>query len=519
MTLFPLKRFFTRLMLSYVMVTLAVLMVISIIFITLMQRYFFSVEGWQLISRGEKAGALLQEPLLQDNLSALKQLTETLAFSYDAYLWVTDKSGTVLVNSGTNPDKLGLSVEQNEIEHVLSGNVITKQITGPGFNSLFYMAPIYEPGYDPDQESENEENPVDSASYVIGSLAISFPLGPVAGTIAGITRLGIYAAIGAVVLAALIGYSLSRRIAKPVEEMNRVALELSQGRFEMRASHNADDELGQLAKTLNYAVEQVSETIEQQQRTVKLQRDFVSDISHEFRAPLTSLLGFLELMQGGRIDPADQSKYLEIMHADALHLSQLVQDLLDLANLESHQITLQKELYNPGQLLQASVRHLQMSAASMGITIDVQAADYLPALAVDANRFHQVIVNLVENAIRYSTPGGVVSVKAEPDGEGLSFKVSDCGEGIPEAELSFIWDRFYKVDKARTRSKNGSGLGLAIVRQIVELHTGRVSVESAPGQGSTFSFWLPAEPPPSEKSPADHTLASRAFGKHTNTNS
>lgn len=493
MALFPLKRFFTRLMLSYLVVTLAVLMVISIIFVTLMQRYFFSVEGWQLISRGEKAGALLQEPLLQDNLSALKQLTETLAFSYDAYLWVTDKTGTVLANSGTNPDRLGLSVEQNEIEHVLSGNVITKQITGPGFNSLLYMAPIYEPGYDPDDERENEDDPVDSASHVIGSLAISFPLGPLAGTIAEITRLGIYAAFGAVALATLIGYSLSRRISKPVEEMNRVALELSQGRFEMKASYNADDELGQLAKTLNYAVEQVSETIEQQKRTVKLQRDFVSDISHEFRAPLTSLRGFLELMQGGRIGPADQSKYFEIMHADALHLSQLVQDLLDLANLESHQITLYKEIYDPGLLLQASARHLEITAAAMGITIDVQAADSLPSVTVDANRFHQVIINLVENAIRYTPPGGVVSVKAEPDGAGITFKVADYGEGIPESELTFIWDRFYKVDKARTRSKNGSGLGLAIVRQIVELHSGRVSVESAPGQGSTFSFWLPVE--------------------------
>ncbi len=493
MSLFPLKRFYARLMLSYLMVTVAVLGVIGIIFITLMERYFFSVEGWQLISRGERAGALLQEPLQQQDIFALKQIITTLAFSYDAYLVVTDKDGTILADSGSEPDRLGLSVEQSEVEHVLSGNVITKQITGPEFNSLFYMAPIYEPGFNPDDMRENEDDSVDSTGHVIGSLAISIPLGPIAGTIAGVTRLGIYAALGAVVLAALIGYSLSRRISRPVEEMSRVALELSRGRFDLRVTSSGGDELGQLADTLNYAVDRVAETIEQQRRIVKQQRDFISDISHEFRAPLTSLRGFLELMRSGKINPQEQKKYLEIMHADALHLSHLVQDLLDLSNLETQQITLNLEAQRPELLLKESLRHLQLSAAAKEIIIEMQEAEDLPAVVVDANRFYQVIVNLVGNAIRFSPPGGVITVRAEPDGSQVKFSVTDCGEGIPEAELPFIWERFYKVDKARTRTDNGSGLGLAIVRQIVEMHGGRVAVESTPGKGSTFSFWLPAE--------------------------
>lgn len=489
MTLFPLKRFFTRLMLSYLVITLAVLSVISIVFVTLMQRYFFSVEGWQLVSRGEKAGALLQEPLLRNDLPALRELTDTLAFSYDASLWVTDKHGAVLANPGADPDRLGLSVEQNEIEHVLSGNVITKQITGPGYNSLFYMAPIYEPGYDP----EDEEGGAGNAAPVIGSLAISFPLGRATGTVAGITRLGMYAAAGAVALAVVIAYSLSRQISRPVEEMSRVAMELSQGRFDQRVSCDTGDELGHLAKTLNYAVDRVSETIEQQQHSVKLQRDFISDISHEFRAPLTTLRGFLEMMRSGRINPSDQGRYLEIMYADTLHLSRLVQDLLELASLESLQITLFKERHDLGPLLKSSARHLQLAADEKKAILDVRVASGLPSIPVDANRFHQVAVNLIENAIRYSPLGGVVTVKAEAEEAGVSIKVSDHGQGILESELPFIWDRFYKVDKARTRSDTGSGLGLAIVRRIVEMHGGRVAVESAPGQGSTFSFWLPAE--------------------------
>ncbi|MEW5784562.1 MAG: HAMP domain-containing sensor histidine kinase [Bacillota bacterium] len=488
---FPLRRFFTRLMLSYLMVTLAVLGVISIIFVTLMQRYFFSVEGWQLAGRGEKAAELLKEPLLEQDLPALTRLTETLAFSYDAYLWVTDRTGTVLVNSGNNPDKLGLRVEQNEIQHVLAGNVITKQITGPGYNSLFYMAPVYEPGYDPNEDQEDESDPDGNAAHVVGALAISFPMGPLFGTIAEVTRLGIYAAFGAAALAALIGYTLSRRIAYPIEEMSKVALELSEGRFEKRASYRSDDELGKLAVTLNYAVERVSETIEEQRRTVKLQRDLISDISHEFRAPLTSLRGFLELMQSGKIKPEEKNKYLEIMHEDTLHLSRLVQDLLDLASLESHQFTLHKVKHDLDALLRTSIQHLQLAAAAKGAAIEIQSLSDTPPVEVDENRFHQVIVNLVENAVRYSPPGGKVIVKAGAHQGGALVEVIDSGAGIPEAELPFIWNRFYKVDKARTRVDTGSGLGLAIVRQIVELHGGRVAVESSPGKGSTFSFWLP----------------------------
>jgi len=487
--LFPLKRFFTRLMLSYLVVTLAGLGVVSIIFLTLLQRYFFSIEGWQLATRGEKAAALLQEPLLEKDLPVLKRLTETLAFSYDACLWVTDQSGKIMVNAGENPDKLGLRLEPNEIHHVLDGNIITKQITGPDYNSLFYATPVYEPGYDP--EEHDEIDPAKSAAHVIGALVVSFPLGPLAGTIAGVTHLGFYAALGAAVLALLIAYSLSRQIAKPVEEMGRVALDLSEGRFEQRTTYRAADELGQLAETLNFAVERVAGTIEEQRRTVKLQRDFISNISHEFRAPLTSLRGFLEMMQSGKIKPEDYGKYLKIMHEDTVHLSRLVQDLLDLADLESPQITLHKVKHDPEALLRAAVQHAHLAAAAKKITLEVQAEGGLPAVIVDERLFNQVLINLLDNAIRYSPPGNKIVIGVSRSGKELHFTVSDNGPGIPEADLPYIWDRFYKVDKSRTREDRGSGLGLAIVKQIVELHAGRVAVTSTLGKGSTFSFFLP----------------------------
>ncbi|MEW6662327.1 MAG: ATP-binding protein [Bacillota bacterium] len=492
MKLFTTKRIFARLMFSYLSVTLAILVVVSVVFINLMQRYFFSVEGLQLALRGEKAAALLQEPLLEEDLAALSSLTKTLAFSYDIFLWVTDQNGNVLARAGNNPERLGLQVEQNEIAHVLSGNIIAKQITGPGYNSLFYMAPIYEPGYDPKGGWNRSGIAVSDPSRVIGALAISSSLGPIIGTIAGVTRLGIYAAFGAAALAIIISYTLSRRIASPLEEMNRVALELSRGNYDMRVQYCSADELGRLAETLNFAIDKISSAIEEQSRTVKLQRELISDISHEFRAPLTSLQGFLELMRNGKIRESEYPRYLEIMHRDVLHLSHLLRDLLDLDSLESHRSALQKSRHDPSALLHTSVPHLQLKAMEKGVTLDVQVTPGAPDVDADENRFRQVVVNLVENAIRYSPAGETVTVRAAAHGSGTVFQVIDRGPGIPKDELPFIWNRFYKVDKARTRQDTGSGLGLAIVRRIIELHGGWVSVESAPGQGSTFSFWLRA---------------------------
>lgn len=490
----PPKRIFTRLMLSYLMVTLAVLGVIGVIFIYLMQKYFFSVEGWQLAGRADKAVSLLHEPLLDNDMQALSRVADTLAFSYDVCLWVTDNRGSVLVISGSNPEKMGLRVEQNEINHVLEGNMITKQITGPDYNSLFYMTPIFETSENPDGESENDAGEaagVDSRP-VIGALAISSPLGPITATISGVTRLGLYAAFGATALAGLLGFTLSRNIAYPLEEMSRVALDMSRGNFQNRVRYRSKDELGQLAETLNFAVERVSKTIEEQQRMVKMQREFVSDISHEFRAPLTSQRGFLELIREGKIEAGDYRKYLEIIYQDTLHLGRLVQDLLDLANLESRQANPDRREHEPEYLLNRSLQHLQCALAEKNIALNMQIGDAVPLILVDEGRFHQVLTNLVENALHFSPPGGAITIQVDLRDRGALFKITDQGQGIPGEDMPFIWNRFYKVDKARTRFETGSGLGLAIVRQIVELHGGWVAVESEPGQGSTFSFWLPS---------------------------
>ncbi|MFY9384248.1 MAG: HAMP domain-containing sensor histidine kinase, partial [Dethiobacteria bacterium] len=361
MKILPPKRIFTRLMISYLLVTLAVLSVIAIIFINLMQKYFFSVEGFQLESQGEKAASLLERPLLEKDLASISRLADTIAFSYDIHFWVIDSRGSVLAIAGGDPEELGLQVEITEISHVLAGNFINKQITGPDYNSLIHMTPVYEKAadahFDVGTSGGEERGPV------IGALAICRPLGPVTMTITSLKRLVFYAAGGATVLALFLGYTLSRKMAQPLEDMSLVALAVSRGDYQKRISYSSDDELGQLANTLNFAIEQVGATIEQQHRLVKLQQEFISDISHEFRAPLTSLQGFLELMRDGKSTPEESKYYLDIMYKDTVFLGRLVQDLLDLTKLESQGITLERRRCNPETILRHSLKHLYHTAA------------------------------------------------------------------------------------------------------------------------------------------------------------
>ncbi|HOB87402.1 MAG TPA: ATP-binding protein, partial [Bacillota bacterium] len=165
-----------------------------------------------------------------------------------------------------------------------------------------------------------------------------------------------------------------------------------------------------------------------------------------------------------------------------------------LENLEIRRETLERRPADGEELLAACLENLQLKGVEKGVKLELQVEEKLPLLMVDERRFYQVMINLVENALRFSPRGGTIRVRAHPGEGGVFFYVSDEGPGIPKEEQPFIWNRFYKVDKARSRQETGCGLGLAIVRRIVELHGGWITVESEPGCGTTFTFWLPAAP-------------------------
>jgi len=199
------------------------------------------------------------------------------------------------------------------------------------------------------------------------------------------------------------------------------------------------------------------------------------------------------LLEDNKINPQEDRNYINIMLQDTLHLNRLVEDLINLSSLQSGHISLKLSPIMANELLEWIQQRYIPQAEEKGISLNVSLLADSPLITVDKDRIHQVLINLIDNAFRYTTTAEVIKVYAQviPDANEITIYVQDSGQGIPSNHLQHIWDKFYKVEEARTRTDTGSGIGLAIVKQIVEMHKGRVSVESIPKKGSIFSFTLP----------------------------
>jgi len=231
------------------------------------------------------------------------------------------------------------------------------------------------------------------------------------------------------------------------------------------------------------------------EQTERMRADFVANVSHELKTPLTSLLGYIETLQGpAREDAEAQMRFLAIMDEQAQRMSRLVDDLLSLSRIEMDEHARPTDRVSIGALVNEAASLLKGQADKRKVTITVDVAETLPLLTADRDQLAEVLENLIGNAVRYGREGGLVRVAArsEPAGH-VTISVEDDGEGIPAEHIPRLTERFYRVDAARSREKGGTGLGLAIVKHIVSRHRGRLVIESKPGKGSRFSVVLPAE--------------------------
>jgi two-component system phosphate regulon sensor histidine kinase PhoR len=232
--------------------------------------------------------------------------------------------------------------------------------------------------------------------------------------------------------------------------------------------------------------------ISELRRLERVRQDFVANVSHEFRTPLTAIQGFAETLLGGALeDPANRRRFVEIIRDHATRLARLTEDLLELARIEAGQLKLEFQPVSVDQLVASCMDTASVKAVPKHLTLKSDIPSGLPKVRGDANRLQEVLQNLMDNAVQYTSAGGSITVEAAHSGNEVIITVADTGIGIPQAELSRIFERFYRVDAARSREAGGTGLGLSIARHIVEVHGGRIWVESTVGEGSRFHFSIP----------------------------
>lgn len=226
-----------------------------------------------------------------------------------------------------------------------------------------------------------------------------------------------------------------------------------------------------------------------------LRRDFVANVSHELRTPLTSIQGFLEALTDGTIDETQtREHYLKVIHQETLRLNRLIKDLLDLTAMESGKTNWELNPIDVANLVDRVLFKLGPQIERQQVRVDLEIPEDLALMLGNEDRVEQVLTNLLENAVRYSLPGGVITIKAVEEAGDITVTVTDQGPGIPPEDLPYIWERFHRVEKSRSRHLGGTGLGLAIVKQIIEAHGGRVGMRNEELGGSAFSFTLAVVP-------------------------
>ena len=293
-----------------------------------------------------------------------------------------------------------------------------------------------------------------------------------------------YAVVAATIVAVALSIGLSRSVIAPLHSMSRVTESIARGHYNERVKVQGEDELAQLASRFNQMAERLEQVESMRQR-------LIGDVSHELRTPLTAIKGSMEGLMD-EILPATHETFQQI-HEEANRLNHLVDDLQELSRVEAHAYEFDIQQLDISLVVQTVSKRLTPQFESKRIKLDLELARDLPQVLADENRAVQILTNLVGNALQYTPENGTVTVATRQTGSEVLISVHDTGIGIPHEHLQHVFDRFYRVDKSRSRrAGGGSGIGLTIARALVEAHGGRIWVESAGlGHGSTFMFTLP----------------------------
>ena len=297
------------------------------------------------------------------------------------------------------------------------------------------------------------------------------------------------------VIALLLARLLARGMTQPVRDMAGAAERLARGDYSERVPVTSRDELGRLAETFNRMATEL-ESVE------RLRRDLVANVSHELKTPISALRAHLENLLDG-VEEANPAT-ITVMLEQSERLGRLVEQLLDLSKLESGVVALEREPVSLGRVVDRVIREVRMGRDGT-VRLESSVPADLPNVLADEERLHQVLFNLLDNALRFTPTGGSVTVSAIPQGNLCEVSVEDTGPGIPQEHQPFVFERFYRVDRSRSRSDGGTGIGLTIAKSVVEAHGGRIWFDRAEGGGAACRFTLPLATTPGSAAPGSLT--------------
>jgi signal transduction histidine kinase len=473
------RSLFTRLMVTYFVIIVVTLIILGLLLSTFFLDYTYSKKTQELIREARELNPYIEMYSLGlINKGALYNYFTVIDRFLNTTVWVSDGLGYIWIAYSTSKEDEEKWKEQQlteeEFIQVLKGNTITK--TGK-FGGRFDV-PVLTIGV-----------PLRINNKIRGAIFLHSPVQGIKRTLYDIYINIWWAAFVSAVLSIVLLYWISRRVSKPLIQMNHISREFAQGNFKRRVKVVTKDETGQLAMNFNA----MADSLEQLEL---MRRSFVANVSHELRSPLTSIMGYIQGVLDKTIQWEEQDKYLEVALSEAQRLNKLINELLDLSQIESGQFPLKISVFDINEQLRRVLISHEERINKKNIEVEVDFQDEHCWVEGDPDRIQQVILNLVDNAIKYNFPNGKLMLKTWKHREKVYVKIQDKGPGIPKEDIVHIWERFYQTDKSRSTKGRGTGLGLSIVKKIIEEHGQNVWVNSRVGVGTAFIFSLKAAKKP-----------------------
>ena len=407
------------------------------------------------------------------------------ANTFNSDIWYVDKSGIIVSSSDSNlRDKLPAGIfmisgtfqlknkhtETGNFYNVFSQDMITVNIP-------MYTNTVPSDGEDSTVNEEQTRNEPEFA----GTLLIHTPATQVNTLLRSIFSIVYLPCLIIIVIAFTFIQIISKKVMSPVKKLSAVATEYSKGNFDTKTEIKSDDEIGQLAQSMEYMAEELS-------KLEDYRRDFISNISHDFRSPLTSIKGYVEAIKDGTIPVDKQDRYLNIILNETQRLTKLTTGLLELSKLEKYGPYLKLSDFDLIDIIKPTLNTFEMKCIDKNIAIYLNNHVENTLVTADKSKIQQVIYNLIDNAIKFTPSGKKITVTITDKKEKIFVSVKDEGVGMDEKTQKRIFDRFYKGDPSRGKDKQGTGLGLAITKEVIKAHNENIDVVSTEGEGSVFTF-------------------------------
>jgi len=462
------RSIYARMLITYIMIAAFILLLQSVLLVQLYKRSYIEVTAQSTVSQAEQIAKIMISHE-KDSSRPVSMLLGTLeVYETDSiHLWLVDKNGIVLEADKSKEKYLTEDELKTSLEQVFNGEtVILESKTTTYLSGLTITVAVPAIKNDEVKYAIYLNEQIDSAkgldSMFYRHLSIS--------------------TIITILVSTLLVLISSRHITLPIKQLNKMCIDISNGNFDTHILTSGQDEIEQLATSFNTMAQNLK-------RHEKLRSSFVANVSHELRSPITSIHGFAKGMLDGTVEDNDRDKYTKIIVDESMRLKKLINELLDLSQIESGEFPLHLSKFDINEQIRRIIIRYIDRMEEKNIELNINLSDEYCMVFADIDRIDQILVNLIDNALKFTPEKGTISIWTRTDEEKVLVGVSDTGCGIPKEDLDYIFERFYKSDKSHT-SKIGSGLGLSIVKKILDQHGETILVRSSKQKGTQFIFTL-----------------------------